>query len=93
MIALRKKPNPQCFSDKEFSEEEFNFYIEALKRGFNLINIPGQNLGICGAISLNNYVIDPLGDLYKCWNEIGRKEKAVGNVVEGPCIIMLWLNT
>ena len=79
-----QKPNPQCFSDKEFSEEEFNFYIEALKRGFNLINIPGQNLGMCGAISLNNYVIDPLGDLYKCWNEIGRKEKAVGNVVEGP---------
>lgn len=33
---------------------------------------------------MNNYVIDPLGDLYKCWNEIGRKEKAVGNVVEGP---------
>lgn len=32
---------------------------------------------------MNNYVIDLLGDLYKCWNEIGRKEKVVGNVVEG----------
>lgn len=79
-----QKPNPMCFSDKEFSEEEFNFYIDALKRGFNLINIPGQNVGICGAVSLNSYVIDPLGGLYKCWNEIGRKEKVVGSVFTGP---------
>jgi uncharacterized protein len=77
------KPNADCFNDKEFSEEELSFYIEGLKRGFNLISVPGQNLGVCGAISLNSFVIDPLGNLYKCWNEIGRIEACVGNVVDG----------
>lgn len=77
------KPNADCFNDKEFSEEEIAFYIEALKRGFNLISVPGANLGICGAVSLNSFVIDPLGNLYKCWNEIGRIKNCVGNVVDG----------
>ncbi|EKC67841.1 hypothetical protein OBE_05248, partial [human gut metagenome] len=31
----------------------------------------------------NSFVIDPLGDLYKCWDEIGIKEKSSGNVKTG----------
>ncbi|UQZ33185.1 hypothetical protein C2I18_06210 [Paenibacillus sp. PK3_47] len=37
----------------------------------------------CGAVSPSSYVIDPLGDLYKCWNEIGRKDCSVGTVSGG----------
>ncbi|WP_429948495.1 hypothetical protein IGJ55_003018 [Enterococcus sp. AZ170] len=81
---MDENPNPLCFNDKEFSYEEIEFYIAALKKGYNLINVPGQLLGVCGAVSLNSYVIDPLGDLYKCWDEIGRKEFSVGNVFKGP---------
>ncbi|UNT57323.1 radical SAM/SPASM domain-containing protein [Lysinibacillus capsici] len=75
--------NPDCFETKEFSIEEIGFYKRALNRGFNSIYIPSSNIGICGAVSNNSYVIDPKGDLYKCWNEIGRAEEKVGDVFNG----------
>ena len=35
----------------------------------------------CGAQILNNYVIDAEGLMYKCWEDIGIKEKAIYNFV------------
>lgn len=46
----------------------------------------GTNFGICGAVSLNSFVVDPLGDLYKCWDDIGRSERKVGNISEPPML-------
>ena len=34
----------------------------------------------CGAQTLNNYVIDAEGFMYKCWAQVGIKEKAVYNL-------------
>ena len=34
----------------------------------------------CVADTVNGYAIDPRGDLFKCWNEVGRRELAFGNV-------------
>lgn len=72
--------NNTCFTIKDFSKEEILFYEKCLSLGVNSINIPKTTLGICGAISKNSYVIAPTGDLYKCWNEIGRKEYSIGNL-------------
>jgi len=78
--------NTLCFTDKEFSEEEIKFYKNALKKGHNLINVPSSMFGICGAVSVGSYVVDPLGDLYKCWDEVGRKDFSVGNIWKGPVL-------
>lgn len=75
--------NLDCFSSYEFSGEELQVYRKALNKGFNAIRIPTPPIGICGAVSPSSLVIDPLGDLYKCWNEIGRKERSVGSVKTG----------
>lgn len=37
----------------------------------------------CMAECLNSYIIDPNGDLYKCTQEIGIKEKVVGDIFTG----------
>jgi len=37
----------------------------------------------CGASNPMSYVIGPGGELYRCWHEMGQKDKAVGNVVDG----------
>lgn len=34
----------------------------------------------CGACYLYSFVIEPDGEMYKCWNEIGIKEKSIGNI-------------
>lgn len=75
-------PN-NCLSMKEFSDEEANFYIENSLNDLNLINIPSPNFGICCAVNNNSYVIDPLGDLYKCWDDIGRNSRKIGNINDG----------
>lgn len=44
---------------------------------------PEIRSGHCSATKENSYIIDPEGNLYKCWNDIGIKECCVGNVFEG----------
>ena len=41
---------------------------------------PRRQQCLCIANTINNFVIAPNGDLYKCWNEIGRKDYIVGNI-------------
>ena len=41
---------------------------------------PKHRQCLCTATSINSFVIAPNGDLYKCWNEIGRKDYIVGNI-------------
>jgi len=64
------------FSEQEFAEFTKEF-LWAIKRT-TLEPFFG-----CSAIQENSYVIDADGYLYKCWNEIGRREQSVGDVWEG----------
>lgn len=84
-----------CFSVQEFSEEEVSFYEKAMQRGFKIAPFGGTNFGICCAVALNSFVVDPLGDLYKCWDDIGRSERKVGNISEPPMLtqnMIRWMN-
>ena len=69
-----------CMGVEEFSSREIAFYAHAIERGFAVELMPPQNIGICCAVSTHAFVIDPIGNLYKCWDEIGRNERSVGNV-------------
>lgn len=84
-----------CFNSKEFSKEQMNFMKKNFKRGYVTVNIPHYTPGICCAISKTNIIIDPLGDIYKCWNEIGDHNSKVGNIKEGISLnsnYMQWIN-
>lgn len=73
--------NPEyCFSYDEFSEEQLLFYKRNFKRGYFFVNIPHCNLGMCGAVSDSCFVIDPIGDMYKCWDDIGNKKLKIGSI-------------
>jgi len=42
---------------------------------------PAGNLhGICVATSHNGFVVGPRGELYKCWEDVGKPEMAIGDV-------------
>lgn len=57
-------------------------------RQFKKHGIPGLNFfpelsnQECMARHINSYLVDPTGNLYKCWTDIGVKEKAVGNITK-----------
>lgn len=72
-----------CLNSRDFSEYESAFYMRNLNRGYTFVGLPRFNGQLCGAVASNSFVIDPLGDLYKCWDEIGIKEKSSGNVKTG----------
>ena len=71
-----------CFSSPQFAEEEYIFYKKAMQEGFNVIDNLLHRRQICGAISYNSYVIDPSGDLYKCWDLIGDTTEKIGTIFD-----------
>lgn len=70
-----------CCSPREKAE----FYLDLQKkyhfRRYNVI--PKVQIGRCSATAENSYIIDPKGNLYKCWNDIGIEKFCIGNVSEG----------
>lgn len=66
--------------------DEYNFFVaESRRRGLfdervkdvpisnDVSEIPDNRSYFCAAELDNSYVIDELGNVYKCWNEIGRE--------------------
>jgi len=73
----------ECMTVTQFSDLEINFYDKLVDGGFSEVRMPTAIMGYCGAVSINSFVIDPNGDLYKCWNEVGRIENSVGSLYSG----------
>lgn len=73
--------NVSCLSPHEKSD----FYINLYKK-YGIKNIefePEQRVGSCSASYENSYIIDPEGLLYKCWTDIGLKDRVIGNLKDG----------
>lgn len=65
--------------------EKADFYLHLQKeyhfKRYNII--PKIQIGRCSATAEHSYIIDPKGNLYKCWNDIGIENLCIGNVSEG----------
>ena len=81
--------NATCLDNIEFAQEQLKFIERNWEKGYNYFNLPCANLGICGAIATNNYVIDALGDVYKCWDDIACPDRKVGNILQNESY---WVN-
>ena len=75
--------------DQLFNSEYEKAYKENLVKKFGIedeLFYPKQfGNCLCGAQTLNNYVIDAEGFMYKCWEDIGIKERAVYNLSDKKC--------
>lgn len=68
-----------CGSNLLDRKKRVEFYTElADKYGVNVGFYPEHHVGGCGATNVNYYVVGPEGELYKCWNDIGLKNRIVG---------------
>lgn len=87
--------SPNCFSMKEFSEAEIEFQKMLIARGYRLGNLYLSPTGSCVSISPHGYVIEPGGELHKCWSDVGNKEAFLGHVNEPVKLnskLLKWLN-
>jgi uncharacterized protein len=71
-----------CISMEEFSASSQELRRRLDDRNFNAGPSPDypRCLQICSANRLTPLAIDPDGDMYKCWDDIGVKSASIGNV-------------
>ncbi len=69
----------ECLKDGEFWQEELKLHQYLCEKRIATMPFPSFGSG-CSATTVNGYVVGPRGELYKCWNHIGRKEKEVGHI-------------
>ena len=66
------------FTDTEISD----FFVHLIKNRM-VTEIPHRQQKNCVATMLYGYVIGPKGELYKCWQDVGFKDKEIGSVLDG----------
>ncbi len=74
--------NSRCLDISAFSELEIKLFEKLSQTKSCNFMLPTASLGVCGANSIFSFVIGPEGEMYKCWNHIGRSEYIVGRVDE-----------
>jgi|AKZA01.1.fsa_nt_gi Arylsulfatase regulator (Fe-S oxidoreductase) len=67
-----------CLVTREFSDLQLDLNIKMNKEKENFY--PMSMFNACGADSKNSYVVDAIGRLYKCWDDIGYPERTVGTL-------------
>ena len=81
-IGIPRGVFPYCtkmqFSEYEIADRVFNLWKTAIKRGFTYHIEPQPAL--CSALQENSQIIDPKGDIYKCWAFVGLKQYIVGSI-------------
>jgi uncharacterized protein len=69
-----------CYDTAGFSTVETEFYGMLFERGFRVDKLPAPTYAACMAQLINAFVVDPDGDLFRCFNYVGDKARACGNV-------------
>ncbi len=71
-----------CYETQEYSQAEIEYYGLLLEYGFTIDKLPSPTSASCMAQLVNSFLVDPDGDMYRCFNHVGNKEHATGNVTE-----------
>jgi uncharacterized protein len=69
-----------CYETADFSKIEIEYYRLLLENNFRIDRLPSPMSTFCMAQVINSFLIDPDGDIYKCFNHVGEKEKKMGNI-------------
>jgi uncharacterized protein len=69
-------------SDKKLFKIMPELWRSANKRGFPLDIRPKVQPLPCSSVADGSYIVDPFGDVYKCWELVGLKEHVVGHIDE-----------
>jgi len=74
-----------CMNRAEYSKADLELIRYALSLGIKTDYMPVGFGNHCTADTVNGFTIDPDGDIYKCWNHVGKKEFACGSIMaEAP---------
>jgi uncharacterized protein len=69
-----------CYNTTAFSQTEIEYYKLLLDRGFDVQKLPHPIMTFCFAQLANSFLVDPQGELYRCFNYAGDPARSMGNV-------------
>lgn len=84
----------QCLTNQEFLPVKWEFEAFSKTLGFKAGHNPSPRAHYCGADSTYGFTLGPDGSIYRCWNHIGDKSRAVGNILlshSNPSPILDWV--
>lgn len=70
-------------TNEQYAQKILIYQKLFLNHGFKVLDYPyypGIKANYCCADSINSFVIDYNGEMYKCLNDIGDKKRSVGNI-------------
>jgi len=71
-----------CYETADFSKIEIEYYRLLLQNGFRIDRLPSPMSTFCMSQVVNSFLVDPDGDIYKCFNHVGNKSTVMGNIAE-----------
>ena len=78
-----KSIESDCYNNAQFADIMIPLYEKVLERGFTvnkMIVYPVPRVNFCCADYVNSFVVDNLGEIYRCWNHVGNLKMSSGNV-------------
>jgi len=69
-----------CFETADFSRVETEYFRLLLEHGFRGDKLPAPSSTFCMAQMVNSFLVDPQGELYRCFNHVGNAAKSMGNI-------------
>lgn len=68
------------FSDDVYANFETDLFKTIIQKGYGMLKFPRPMTGGCDSLHKNSFLIDPQGDIYKCWKTIGISSEKIGSV-------------
>lgn len=69
-----------CYDTSDFSQVEIDYYRLLLDNGFRIEKLPAPTSAFCMAQRVSAFLIDPEGNLYRCFNHVGDPDRVMGNI-------------
>lgn len=70
----------ELYSVEQFATVEMDILNKFFERGINSINFPIAKLFFCSAIDVDSFVVDPIGNMYKCYANAWDKKQSFGKL-------------
>ena len=78
-----KSIESDCYNNAQYADIMLPLYAKVAELGFtvNKMSIyPSPRVNYCCYDYANSFVVDNLGEIYRCWNHVGNIKKSCGNV-------------
>lgn len=73
-------PDGHSFCFKSIDRKEAcEFYLEMARKGCKPLKPSVVHKG-CMINKVNSYIVGPMGEIYKCWNDVSDNTKVIGNI-------------